>query len=82
MNELSFFLYFSKYFSKDKIVFGIPNESKYTILCFEDDIAIKWEPFSFSFDKLTITEKLSSSNVGILAIENVHRNELLILFIK
>ena len=42
--RIIFFLYFSKYFSKHEIVFGIPNESKYTILFFEDDIAIKWEP--------------------------------------
>ena len=48
------------------------------MVVFEDDIPIKCVPFSFSLDRLTIIEKFSSLNEGILSIGNVPRNESLI----
>ena len=81
MNNL-FFCIFLNIFLRIKLYSGSQMNQNIQLCFFEDDIAIKWEPFSFSFDKLTIKEKHSSSNVGILSIENVPRYELLILSIK
>ena len=38
---------------------------------------MKCVPISFCFDRLMITENTSSSNTGMLSIENVPRNDLL-----
>ena len=76
------FLYFFRYFSMIVLICKVPNESKYQILFSKINNAMKCEPLSPTFDKFTITEKVSSSNVGILSSENVPQNDKLIIFIK
>ena len=53
------------------LICKVPKESKYQILFSKTNNAMKCEPFSPTLDKFTITEKVSSSNVGILSSENV-----------
>ena len=64
------------------LICKVPKESKYQILFYKTNNAMKCEPFSYTLDKFTIKEKVSSSNVGILSNENVPRNDKLIVFIK
>ena len=56
----------------------VPNESKYKISFSKMNNVIKCEPFPPTCAKFTITEKDSSSNVGILFSEKVPRNDKLI----